>query len=157
MTIVRQRYACGKDSEPILKSFTQFLENISKDWGKGSSEKGFSAQFIFRKKYFNHLINAASSMPIDNPIKAACHVHLISSALTKPPIAPHRYLSRRLNLNVCSAKPSSISQVAKSETNAKNEPIIRRQGVSTRPRTLSRIIFPSNNSPRIMEPASNIT
>lgn len=99
----------------------------------------------------------SSSMPIDNPTKAACHVHLINSALTKPPIAPHRYLSRRLNLNVCSAKPSSISQVAKSETNAKNEPIIRRQGVSTRPRTLSRIIFPSNNSPRIMEPASNIT
>lgn len=40
MTIVRQQYACGKDSEPILKLFTQFLENISKDWGKGSSEKG---------------------------------------------------------------------------------------------------------------------
>lgn len=157
MTIVRWWYVCGKDSEPILKSFTQFLENISKDWGKGSSEKGFSVQFIFRKKYFNHLINAASSMPIDNPIKAACHVPLISSALTKPPIAPHRYLSRRLNLNVCSAKPSSISQIAKSVTNAKKKPIVMCQGLFTRPRTLSRIISPPNNSPRIMEPASNIT
>ena len=49
------------------------------------------------KKYFNHLINAASSMPIDNPTKAACHAHLISSALTKPPIAPHRYSGLNLN------------------------------------------------------------
>ena len=31
MTIVRQQYACDKDSEPILKSVMQFLENISKD------------------------------------------------------------------------------------------------------------------------------
>ncbi len=41
MTIVRWWYVCGKDSEPILKSFTQFLENISKDWGKGSLDSDF--------------------------------------------------------------------------------------------------------------------
>ena len=77
--------------------------------------------YIYRITYFNHLITAASSMPIDNPTKAACHVHLISSALTKPPIAPHRYLSRRLNSVVCSVKPSSINQIAKSVVDIKQK------------------------------------